>query len=248
MEMSTIRGLITELAPARSVDKHLPWGAKASAYATEILDALAAGMRPVLVELENDLAFGDNAVIEVDHHGPRAGVDQPTSLHQVFALLGAPPARWTHWFELVAANDRGHVPAMLAVGATPEEMARVRAADRAAQGITAEQESEAAEAVRHARTVADGKLTLVELPHGRTAAVVDRLDSSLGGPGYVNLLVLSPGEVNFYGEGRLVLALARLFPPPQGWYGGGLPQNGYWGHRPAPPDITSTVNELVRQE
>ncbi len=62
----------------------------------------------------------------------QASYDKPTSLQQIFALLGLSAERWTRWFALVAANDRGHIAEMVGLGATPEEIAQVRAADRAA--------------------------------------------------------------------------------------------------------------------
>ena len=89
----------------------------------------------MLVELEDDLGLGDHC-LSINHHGPVAGADAPTALHQVFDLLGLPPEGWTRRMELVAANDRGHVAAMRHIGAGLEEIREIRAADRAAQGIT----------------------------------------------------------------------------------------------------------------
>ena len=81
--------------------------------------------------------------------------------------------------------------------------------------------------MRRAETLAEGRLTLVRLPHEHTATVTDRLDPALGGPGFKNLLVLCPEEVNFFGSGDLVAAIDRRFPG--GWYGGALPRYGFWG-------------------
>lgn len=55
LEMLSIRTLLEETVPGRFHDKHLPWGAKASAYGEEIRERLGAGSIPVLVELEDDL-------------------------------------------------------------------------------------------------------------------------------------------------------------------------------------------------
>ncbi|MGH9893393.1 MAG: hypothetical protein ACREA0_15670 [bacterium] len=112
LEMLTIRTLLEETIPGRFHDKHLVWGAKASAYGEEIGEALDAGKTPVLVELEDDVGLDREAVVITDHHGERAGSDKPTSLHQIFALLGLPAKRWTRWFDLVAANDRGYIAEM----------------------------------------------------------------------------------------------------------------------------------------
>lgn len=227
LEMLTIRALLEETVPGRFHDKHLVWGAKASAYGEEIGEALDAGKTPVLVEVEDDVGLDPEAVVIANHHGERAGSDKPTSLHQIFALLGLPAERWTRWFDLVAANDRGHIAEMQRLEATAEEIAAIRAADRAAQGITDQEEHAGELAATSAEGLAQGRLTVARLPHQRAATVADRLDPALGGPGFQNLLVLSPGEVNFFGAGELVTALDRRFPG--GWYGGALPEYGFWG-------------------
>lgn len=246
LEMVTIRALLQAHAPTMFHDKGLAWGARASAYQGEIESALAEGKTPVLIELENDLGL-DPAMpmVVIDHHGERAGAEEPTSLHQVFRLLGLPAAAWTHWHELVAANDRGHILALLKAGATQEEIVRVRAADRAAQGITPEEEAQGERAAACAETLLEGKLTITRLPHSRTATVADRLHHALGGAGYKNLLVLCPHEVDFFGTGSLVLALDRKYPG--GWYGGALPERGYWGHgEPFPPE--AQIVRFLRQQ
>jgi hypothetical protein len=228
LEMVTIRDLLAQAgAPYR--DRGLGWGARASHYREPIEEAVRQGETPVLVELEDDLDVAPDRLLVVDHHGARAGDTEPTALHQVFDLLALPAERWTRWLELVAANDRGHVEGLLEAGATPEEIRQVRAADRAAQGITPAEEAAAERAIEVRQELCDRRLTVVHLPHGRTAPVTDRLHEALGGPGYENLLIASPGEVNFFGSGELVNALDARWPG--GWKGGALPQRGFWGHR-----------------
>jgi hypothetical protein len=241
LEMLAIRELLEQAAPGRFHDKDLSWGARASAYRDEIDACLRRGDTPVLVELEDDL--GLDAQVIVDHHGRRAGQDAKTSLEQVFDLLELPPEQWTRWHSLVAANDRAYIPGLLAAGATPAEVARVRAADRAAQGITREEDAEAEIALRQAERLCDGRLTVVTAGHARLAAVEDRLHAALGGPGFENLLLIAPGEVNFSGDGRVVLALDRRFPG--GWYGGALPAQGFWGHAGRPEGLVEAVVAAV---
>jgi hypothetical protein len=227
LEMETIRELLVScLPPERVKDKCLRWGAaKTSRYREEISDELTAELIPVLIELEDDCSLDPGRVIFLDHHGERAGMGRPTSLHQVFSLLDLPAERWTRWYELVAANDRGYVPGMLEVGASIDEVRQVRAAERRIQGITPEHERMAELAIRNAEEMADGTLTVVRLEHSHTATVTDRLEPALGGPGYQNLLILSPGEVNFYGPGKCVEFLAERFG---GVTGGALPERGFW--------------------
>jgi hypothetical protein len=233
LEMVTIRDLLLSSGvDARLVhDAKLRWGAKASAYRTQIERTLGAGQTPVLIELEDDLGLGHRA-IHIDHHGPRGGRETPTSLQQIFALLKLPLESWTPWFERVAANDRGWIPALQALGLTDDEIDAVRRADREAQGITADEETAAERALALAETCGSA-LTIVRLPHNRTAPVMDRLAMTKGPE--QNILVISQSgteaeasEVNFSGDGRIVAMLNERFPG--GWSGGALPERGFWGH------------------
>ncbi len=242
LEMLEIRRVL-EAHASRFHDGGLRWGAKASAYRREIEECLSARSIPVLIELEDDLGIDPSERIVVDHHGAAAGEDAPTSLEQVIALLGLAPTGMTRRQRLIAANDRGHIVALRDAGATNEEVAAIRAEDRAAQGITEEEEVAAANAVREAESRCGGRLTLVRCPHSRLAAISDRLEDALGGPGYRNLLVLSPVEVNFSGAGSVVLALRDGLPG--SWSGGALPERGYWGVAPVPEGIVDLVEHLV---
>lgn len=236
LEMREIARLIREYAPDTPVfDKGLTWGAKASDYAADIAAALAAGRRPVLVELALDMPLPADAapadIVIIDHHGAAAGADRPTSLHQIFALLNLPPAAWTRRLELVAANDCGHIREMRRLGATWDEIAQIRADDRASQGVTPAMEAAGEAAVAALETILDGRARLARLPHARCSVVTDRLDPDDPRP----LIVLSPGEVNVYAPGPVIAALDRAFPG--GWSGGALPAYGFWGRgAPVPPE------------
>ena len=253
LEMATIRELLDAEPVGAVVDYRLAWGASAAAYVADIDDALRRGLVPVLVELDlaatpelrahtilatdaraGDRSLGDGAIIVVDHHGPLAGADRPTSLEQVLDLLGARARRWSRWYELVAANDRGHVAEMLAHGATLPELHAVRAADRLAQGITSDEETEGTRAADAAERPCDG-LTIVRLAHDRTAPVVDRLDAALGGPGYDTLLVRTPVATHVFADGATVASLNTTLPG--GWYGGALPARGFWGRNGPGDDV-----------
>lgn len=245
LEMLTIRQLLEQHAAGRIFDKGLSWGAKASDYRTEIEQCLVSGRTPVLIELKEDIEIDRNKIIVVDHHNERAGAERPASLHQVFALLGLKEDEWTRRHELVAANDRGYIKAMKEIGATQEEIREVRAADRQAQGVTEEEEREAEEAVRNARVMLGGELTVVSLPHNHTSPVADRMEKDLGGTGYENLLVISPKQVNFFGSGRIIHELNREFH--SGWYGGSLPERGFWGGYFAGQEVLAFLCTLLSE-
>lgn len=233
-EMNEIRQVLVQNGISFE-DKNLGWGAKASAYAEEIAAAKAAGKTVVTVELERDIELPQGS-IEVDHHGDRSS--EPASLLQVLDLLGLEPSRLQ---QLIAANDAGFIPAMLALGATQEEVAEVRLLDRKAQGITAGQEAEAERAISVAKTI--NGVTVVRMAHSKCATVTDRLFD----PNKPQcLLILSgDGESNFYGERALCEALkgekTGTAPAPWdpnqtidtfshfgGWTGGGE-ETGFWG-------------------
>lgn len=229
LEMVEIAQLLTDSREVTVHDLGLPWGARASSYDAVIRASLAAGHPVVLIELLDDLPsdFPRDSLHWIDHHGPAAGRDVPTAIEQVFRYFDFSPQLWTRDLALVAANDRGHLAGLEQAGATTEEMRDIRRRDRAAQGITPEEERSGREAAEGARSYLNGLLTVVRLPHARTATVTDVLDARLGGPGYTNLLVLSPSQTTFFGYGRAVERLRVSIPG--GWYGGDLPEHGFWG-------------------
>jgi hypothetical protein len=244
LEMVTIRDLLSAAPSVRVYDKSLTWGARASAYQREIAEALTGGKTPVLIELQIDLELPEERVVIVDHHGERAGSEAPTSLHQVFALLDLPPSAWTRWHTLVAANDRSYLKGLVSEGATIDEIRQVRRADRQAQGITEAEESAAEASLARLEDRLGGQLSLVRLPHSRTAAVTDRLEAALGGPGFDNLLIISPDSLNFFGSGSVIRALVEAYPG--GWYGGSLPERGFWGIDQVIPEAASFIERQLR--
>ena len=219
-------------------NKNLGWGAAASAYKDEIDEAIKNGEMPCLIELEIDISLPQGGVIIIDHHDKRAG--QPASILQVLNLLGLEPTRWQ---QLIAANDSAYIPGMIRINASEEEIAKVRAADRSAQGITSEQEEMAEEAISNREE--EGLLTVVHLPHSKCATVTDRLFGQ-----YDNLLILSEdGEVNFFGDGALCATLKERF---KRWNGGsGLGQGGgsaYWGGYPNQNEVEKFIREYFVHE
>lgn len=222
LEMAEVIRVLRELS-VPFLDRGLDWAhATFSAYEADIRAAIRKGKRPVLVELREIPADALPFVDLIDHHGPGSG-DLPTSLEQVLAPLGV--STLTREQALIAANDKGYIDGMRAIGATSDEIVRIRRADRLAQGITHQQEVEAVAAVQVCLSLAPD-LTLVNLPHQKTATVTDRLSSFAGGPGYDNLVIECPNEIDFFGDGKIVGELSAQFG---GYCGGNLPKRGFWG-------------------
>lgn len=242
LEMIEIRRLIDKHAPGQVRDNDLAWGAKLSDYVEEIAATVAAGHTAVAVELTDDMAPdwpARRGLVLVDHHGARAGRDQPSALEQVFGLLALPPRSWTRRHALVAANDIGHVAGLAAAGASLEEIIAIRAEDRRAQGVSEEDEREAERAI--AARLSYGPLTIVETLSNTSSAIADRMLPELGGPGYVALMVAMPEKLSVFGPGPLILALAAAVP--DSWSGGALPERGYWGA----PAATESTRKILWQ-
>jgi hypothetical protein len=247
LEMLEIRKLLQEAGLGdQVVDRHLEWGARASAYGAEISASLRSGETPVLIELLDDLPPDIDRIrlLEVDHHGARSGAQVPSALRQVYDLIGMRDRLpWTRHHELVAANDVGYVPALRTLGATPDEIRSIRDADRRAQGVTQQIESEARAAVADADQC--GSLTLVRTTISKTSAITDFLLPEYGGPGPDNLLVLSPQEMTFFGSGAVIELLKN---EAQCWYGGALPERGFWGAPRTtinPDDLVAKIKEYL---
>lgn len=233
LEMLEIRRLL-ETHGAAFVDKGLAWGARLSDYASEIEAALAAGQTPVAVELIDDMPPDWSArdhVVVIDHHGEGAGANRPCSLQQVFEQLGLPRDRWTRRMALVAANDIGHVAGLEHMGATRGEIIALRAEDRAAQRVTAQDEAEAEHAIAARRV--RGRLTIVQTLSSTSSAIADRMLPLAGGPGYEALLVVMLAKVAVYADGDAIARLSAAFPG--SWHGGALPARGFWGAN-VPPE------------
>ena len=233
LEMVAIRDLL-QMHGFSVVDGNLGWGAKLSAYKSELEELARSGdgVHPVLVELEIDAPallspFNPGGYTIVDHHGDRAGHDTPTALEQIRDLIGLPSEEWTRFHELVAANDRGHILGLVEVGANQAEIEEIRLRERELQGISTAEDTTAAHAIENRVETHGGAVTRIDLPHAKTAAVTDRMSPALGGPGYDNLVIFSPEEVNFFGNGSVIERLDSRFPG--GWKGGNLPKKGFWG-------------------
>lgn len=244
-EMRRIGEVLTE-AGIDFVDAGLGWGAKASAYGTTaFVAAVVDGFIPVLIELALDCNTPEGAVV-IDHHAERSG--EPASLLQVLALLKLHPSRWD---EVVAANDAGWFPGLIALGATSAEMVAVRAADQAAQGIDSAKMAEVERALS-APVEMVGPVRIVRLAHSKTGPVGDTLaigaiDAGATSPAdFPAYVVLSDdGEANFSGDGATAAALYAAFPG--GWAGGsGLGNAGgsaFWGGCPAHDAIEAFLKE-----
>ncbi len=105
-------------------------------------------------------------------------------------------------------------------------------------------EKATSEAVRHAETFGSS-LTVVRIPHSKSATVTDRLFGT-----YKNLLVISgDGEINFFGDGQLCQDLKSKYQ--NSWAGGtglgkaGETRHSFWGGYANQEDVLKEVTERL---
>ncbi|MDP8241005.1 MAG: hypothetical protein P9X24_18090 [Candidatus Hatepunaea meridiana] len=230
-EMCTIREMLVE-HNLPFIEKKLSWGAKVSDYADEI--SKCSDRIIVSIELIEDISLPVGAIV-IDHHNDKAGKDKPTSIEQIASLLGI---RLNRRQTLIAANDRAYIPGLISAGATHQEIDDVRSYDRCCQGVNEAEEKQAQQLCDNFQT--EGKLDILDIPFKRTSPVVDRLHGR-----FTNLLITTPETINLFGEGRSILKLAAEFK--DGWYGGNLPDRGFWGMVIKPTTDINYIKNFVRK-
>lgn len=188
LEMHTIRQLLDKNG-YRYYDRHLRWdNAFLSAYRKEFEDYTEDDIPLwVGIELQEDMT-SPTRYICIDHHNSNA--HKPSSLEQLAELLEISLSRQE---QLIAANDRAYIPGMKALQASDEEIAGVRQADRACQGVTEEEEKLAELAVREHIQICDNLIVVRALCH-RFSPICDRLFP------YDRLLIYTDEEWIYYGK------------------------------------------------
>lgn len=236
LEMLTIRQMLEGRDDSIIMDKHLQWdNARLSAYQNVFPHSASYGIYGI--ELQEDCPIPPN-YHRIDHHNDWA--DKPSSLEQVAVVLGT---ELNHYQQLVAANDKGYIPAMKALGASQEEMVDIRRKDRAAQGVTEKDEVLAEKSTAEHLHIYKG-VTVVKAFTSRFSPICDRLYP------YQRLLVYTDAEWMFYGEGKaeLVSLLANDISQKRVFHGGG--DNGYIGtvqNAFDKTEIEQFVNKLIKK-
>jgi hypothetical protein len=217
LEMATIIQLL-EINGLHYIDKHLPWGALLSAYKDDLNDNDTF----VGIELTEDIKPPLHYIC-IDHHNENSSMN--SSLEQVIELLQKDfgiEIEFTRDLQLIAANDKGYIPAMLNIDATPAEIADIRKRDKVAQGITDEDEHLAALSIQNHLTIEHG-ITIVKALTPRFATITDRLFP------YDRLLIYTHDTLTYYGRNKdeLTKAFNKLIEDKRAYHGGG--KDGYFG-------------------
>lgn len=215
LEMLTIKQLLEDRNDCIVADKHLYWdNALLSAYQEELLEY--ADCEIYGIELRENISVPDN-YISIDHHNDRS--NGPSSLEQVASILGVTLTRYQ---QLVAANDKGCVPAMKALDASKEEIDEIRRKDREAQGVTEEDERKAKIAVESADMSYPG-LLIVNAANSSFSPIVDCLSESYP---YHSYLVHTDRVICTYGT--IAPSFKSFFQESKKLYYGGI-GDGYAG-------------------
>jgi hypothetical protein len=211
LEMLEIRKIL-EAEEQMYIDLKLAWGAKLSAYSAYLNDT----GHFVGIELVEDMEKPRHYKA-IDHHNEYSG--NPSAIEQVADLLNIE----LNWYQkLVAANDKSYIGGMDAMGATQDEIAEIRKADREAQGVTAYDEEMAKKSIKHyLERLHD--LLLVEALTPRFSAITDRLYP------FRKLLITFQDQLVYYGEGKekIVKNFDELIKQGKAYHGG--TKNGFFG-------------------
>jgi hypothetical protein len=227
-EMVTIKAIF-DSRKIPYFDKHLNWGAGLSDYKEE-LKALSKHEIPVFIELRLDIPYPSRSII-IDHHNERAGKDQKTSIDQTAELLGLELDRYQR---LISANDRGHVTAMKAMGASCKEIREIRDFDRQCQGVTKADEKAAEISIqKHSENFTPDSIYIKSLTE-KASPLLDRLYET-----YKHIFVVTPSkELHYFGPGEMIQRLERIYkkmktsrPGLIFWKGGYLPDKGFFGSK-----------------
>ena len=229
LEMSEIINILKQ-SGLNFIDKKLKWGAKLSDYSEYLSHkGIIAG-----IELTNDITPPKN-YLQIDHHNENSGF--PSSIEQIAELLGI---ELTHYQKLIAANDKGYIPAMESIGASDEEIKVIRKKDRSAQGVTQNDEKLAAEAISNMKTI-QGIVVLFSKT-SKFSAITDRLYPCN------KLLIYTNHELAYFGEGagKLAKKFTSFITKHKAYCGGG--ENGFFGFvkdfLPAEEIINKALKEI----
>lgn len=245
LEMETIKSLLNERSESYK-DNNLAWGAKWSDY-DPFLESDEPGQYGTIygIELSGGLSASVPREIRekcrlIDHHNENSS--RKASILQVCEILGVNPTR-TH--ELVAANDSRFIQGMMDIGATDDEIAKIRKMDRRLSGCS-EKDEENAFCVCSIYSKKDGgTLVTSRLKSSKFAPFIDThwkpkrtylvYDGSSSG---------DMSEVQLSGDNSMeALDLFKSYCP-DAWYGGG--NDGFIGGYINKVKLKSLFNDILK--
>jgi hypothetical protein len=196
LEMKTILKIFQHKG-VKYFDKSLMWGPKLSSYLSE-LKALNSdnSIKTIYgIELINDITDKNilSKYVEIDHHNEN--YLKSSAIEQIADIIAHHLSRYEL---LVAANDKGYIPAMEAMGASTNEIIEIRAQDRFAQGVSSEDEAMAEDAIKN-RLTQYGDLIVVHSNTSCFSPICDQLHPCK------MLIIYTNEELTYYGEKKMLL-------------------------------------------
>ena len=227
LEMLEIRNILERKNLKNEVDfydRNLTRGAKLSSYKDCFDDDKTFVGIELIIDIDHPKKY-----IEIDHHNENSNND--SSIEQLASLL---KIKLSKRQMLIAANDKGYIPAMQKLGAGKVEIERIRKADRKAQGAKPLDEKLAEKSIRENMQVENG-ITVVRSLTSFFSTITDRLFP------FQKLLIYNETNYCYYGEGtdKFALHFHELVTAKNAWYGGG--EDGFFGIR---AEYTN-VNEII---
>ena len=219
LEMREIKKILESIPDILFFDERFQWhNANLSAY-KPVLHQYGNSSNVMIygIELlENDALPLPLNYCRIDHHNKDN--TNVSSLEQVAEILNI---KLTWEQQLIAANDRGYIPAMQQLGASPKEIQQIRLRDRMSQGVTEEDELLAKKAIEN--SIIEQGVIVVESESNRFSPICDRLYP------YEKLLIYTDDELMYYGKGkeRLPAHFDSEVNAGKMFHGGG--SDGYFG-------------------
>ena len=239
LEMTTVRHLLIEKGIPFE-DKNLNWDNAFLSKYSDVFDKYK-GYSIYGVELKNDLNDTPSGYYLIDHHNELS--NYPSTLEQVSEILGH---KLTEREKLIAANDKGYIPAMEKLGATKEQITEIRRLDRIEQGVTKVEEEEAIKSLSTKETY--GNLIIIHTSSKRFSPITDALYP------YKALLIVSTKNKSFCYYGLGASKMHNITK--SNWttyYGSGI--NGFFGGyldenipaKEADSEISMLINAIKQQ-
>ncbi len=234
-EMLCIRNILVE-KKVKYFDKNLIWeNAKVSAYIDEV-NNIGSDETPVLIELIIDIDIPQGTII-IDHHNKDE--KKNSSIEQTAELL---KIKLNRRQQLIAANDKGFIPAMECMCATKAEIKEIRAYDRKAQGVTEEDERLAEESIKENSSSENG-ITVIKSFTAKFSPITDRMYGN-----YKRLIIYTDEQLVHYGFGKqgLIEKYSEFIKLKKVYYGGG--EKGFFGFAKGhftSEEINEIKNEII---
>jgi len=162
-------------------NKNLSWGAKLSDYG----EILQKDYCFYAIELKEDIT-PPKCYKRIDHHDDLS--DNPSSIEQVAEILGIELGKFE---QSVALNDKGYILLMKKHGLSEKVIRHIRYLDRKFQGVSAEDEKNAENAIKNYKILKGIKVYFTESE--KFSPICDRIDD-------VEYIIYNRKEAVYYGN------------------------------------------------